>query len=95
MGFLRSLRRSMHRINKSGRSRQVGGSCCGCGAAGHEGVGHNAAPVVGGTKRRRRRRSRQVGGSGCGGHNIESYVAQNAALVGGARRRRRRRTRKH
>lgn len=94
MGFLRSLRRSMHRINKSGRSRQVGGSGCGGGAAGHEGVGHNAAPVVGGTKRRRRR-SRQVGGSGCGGHNIESYVAQNAALVGGARRRRRRRTRKH
>lgn len=94
MGFLRSLRRSMHRINKSGRSRQVGGSGCGGGAAGHEGVGHNAALVVGGTKRRRRR-SRQVGGSGCGGHNIESYVAKNAALVGGAKRRRRRRTRKH
>lgn len=65
MGLLRSLRRSVHRVNKS-RRRLVGG----------------------------KRKSRQVGGSGCGGHNVESLTAQNAATVGGAKRRRRR-TRKH
>jgi len=66
MGFLRSLRRSVHRANKSRRrlvggkrSRQVGGSGCG-GAAGHEAFGHDAEPVVtGGAKRRRRRRTRK------------------------------------
>lgn len=65
MGFLRSLRRSVHRINKSrrrqagGKSRQVGGSGCG-GVAGHEPFGHNAETVAtGGAKRRRRRRTRK------------------------------------
>ena len=50
MGFLKSLRRSVHRANKSRRrlvggkrkSRQVGGSGCGGGAAGHEAFGHDA-----------------------------------------------------
>lgn len=67
MGFLRSLRRSVHRINKSRRrhvggkrSRQVGGSGCGGGVAGHEPFGHNAETVAtGGAKRRRRRRTRK------------------------------------
>lgn len=63
MGFLKSLRRSVHRANKSRRrlvggkrkSRQVGGSGCGGGAAGHEAFGHDAESVTGGAKRRRRR----------------------------------------
>ena len=68
MGLLRSLRRSVHRVNKSRRrlvggkrrrSRQVGGSGCGGGVAGHEAFGHDAKPVATGGAKRRRRRTRK------------------------------------